>query len=393
MGIRINGSSGGYVEIGVPANPSNRNITLPDTDGEALVGTTNGAVVLPSGNTLQRPTGAAGQIRFNTDTGKMEYFSSTSDTPQWLSIQDSPINITAVEYLVVGGGGAGSGYDSAAYWDGDDGDSSIFSTFTAGGGAGGVSVSAPSGGVARNGLATNGSGGGGGYSTVGGTGDGTGGNGGNGYSNTSYGAYNGGGGGGAGANGGNGSLNFGGDGGDGVISTIITTTQATAQSVGEVVGSDVWFGGGGSGGVYAVYTGNTGAGGKGGGSILGSPVSFYSPNNTCNGDPNTGGGGAGNANGAAGGGGGGGGGVLTGTLNISTGVATDIKVGDGGAAHQGSGSYNISGGGSGVVILKYPATKTATFSSGVTQTTITDGSNKISFVTGTQNAVKTVTFG
>ena len=84
---------------------------------------------------------------------------------------------------------------------------------------------------------------------------------------------------------------------------------------------------------------------------------------------------------------------ITGTININTGVSTNIKVGDGGAAHQGSGSYNICGGGSGVIILKYPATKTATFSSGVTQTTITDGSNKISFVKGTQNAIKTVTFG
>ena len=96
MGIRINGSSGGYVEIGVPASPSNRNITLPDADGEALVGTTNGAVVLPSGNTQQRPTGTTGQIRFNTDTGKMEYWSSTSDTPQWLSIQESPVNVIDV---------------------------------------------------------------------------------------------------------------------------------------------------------------------------------------------------------------------------------------------------------------------------------------------------------
>ena len=354
----------------------------------------NGKIELPAGDTASRPaTGQAGELRFNTDTGKMEYWSSTSDTPQWLSIQDSPINVTAVQYLIVGGGGGGSGYDSAAYFDGADGDSSIFSTFTAGGGAGGVSVSAPSGGTARNGLATNGSGGGGGYSTVGGTGDGTGGNGGTGYNGVGAGSYNGGGGGGAGANGGNASLNYGGNGGDGVINTIITTAQATAQSVGEVVGSDVWFAGGGVGGTYSVYTANSGTAGKGGGAVMEYTSGGYSTNGTCHGDPNTGGGGAGNANGAAGGGGGGAGGVLTGTININTGVSTNIKVGDGGAAHQGSGSYNICGGGSGVIILKYPATKTATFSSGVTQTTITDGSNKISFVKGTQNAIKTVTFG
>jgi hypothetical protein len=38
-------------------------------------------------------------------------------------------------------------------------------------------------------------------------------------------------------------------------------------------------------------------------------------------------------------------------------------------------------GGSGVVILKYPSTVTATFSGGVTQSTSTSGSFKISTVT------------
>jgi hypothetical protein len=38
-------------------------------------------------------------------------------------------------------------------------------------------------------------------------------------------------------------------------------------------------------------------------------------------------------------------------------------------------------GGSGVVILRYPATLTATFSGGVTQTTSTSGSNKITTIT------------
>ena len=53
---------------------------------------------------------------------------------------------------------------------------------------------------------------------------------------------------------------------------------------------------------------------------------------------------------------------------------------------------NVGKGGSGVIILKYPATRTANFSTAVTATTITDGSNKISFVTETSDSTGTVTF-
>lgn len=103
-----------------------------------------------------------------------------------------------------------------------------------------------------------------------------------------------GGGGGAGANGSNGSGNFGANGGAGAIETVISASIATAESVGVVSGSDVYFaGGGGGGGTSGAGTG--GLGGGGGGKTGG------------NGNPgvaNTGGGGGGINGGATSGAGG-----------------------------------------------------------------------------------------
>jgi hypothetical protein len=49
-------------------------------------------------------------------------------------------------------------------------------------------------------------------------------------------------------------------------------------------------------------------------------------------------------------------------------------------------------GGSGVVIIKIPDTKTATFTGGVTQSSTTGGGYKIYVVTATSNTSQTVTF-
>ena len=112
-------------------------------------------------------------------------------------------------------------------------------------------------------------------------------------------------------------------------------------------------------------------------------------NGTGNGTANTGGGGAGYVNPSLGGGGGGAGGVLGGTLTSqAVNTAFSVVVGAGGAPVH----LSACGGGSGVVILKYPSLYTATFTSGVTQTTITDGTNKISMVKATTNSSQTVTF-
>ena len=363
--------------------------TLPaDTDGEALVGTTNGAVELPSGTTLQRPTGAVGQIRFNTDTGKMEYWSSTSDTPQWLPVNENPINVVNVEYLIVGAGGGGSGSNSNApggnYYAGVDGNDSVFHTLTAGGGGGAARPAASN--TAGDGRAANGSGGGGAHNTTAGTGVGTGGAGGEGYQPSPYG---GGGGGGAGGDGANGTSSGPGNGGVGITTTIITAAQATANSVGEVSGSSVYFAGGGGGSSWTPTGQSVGStGGLGGGSDV--PGTVASQNtNQYQATPNTGGGGGGEPNDNLGGGGGGGGGVLSGTLQIDSGTAVTVTVGEGAVPSNTQGNGK---GGSGVVILKYPATKTATFSDDVTHNTITDGSNKITFVTATASVTETVTF-
>lgn len=92
----------------------------------------------------------------------------------------------------------------------------------------------------------------------------------------------GGGGGGAGAVGGAGSGSVGGNGGAGSIETIISSTVATAQSVGEVSGTDVYYAGGGGG---ARESGSFGTGGLGGGGNGRSGVTA-----ATNGSANTGGG-------------------------------------------------------------------------------------------------------
>ena len=382
MTLRLNGSTSGYTEI----------------TGAPVGGNSTAGIVLPSGSTSDRPTTAsAGQIRFNTTTGKFEYWSSTSDTPQWLSIQDSPINVVSVDYYIVGGGGGGGGYNpystpAAGYFEGTDGGDSRFNTAIAGGGGGGASGSAGGG---RAGRATNGSGGAAGAHATdsGGAGNGTGNAGGSGNWTPNY---HGGGGGGAGGAGGNASGTAG-AGGIGATRTFITTAQATANSVGEVDSGNVYFAGGGSGGPFTGTSTTVISGGLGGGGDTVTTLNGEGASNSGNATANTGGGGGGYANSSAGGGGGGAGGILTGTTSVSSGTAIPVYVGIGGPPQEptgtGANGHNVSGGGSGVVILKYPATKSATFSSGVTANTITDGNNKITFVTATTDQTQTVTFG
>ena len=162
------------------------------------------------------------------------------------------------------------------------------------------------------------------------------------------------GGGGAGAVGQN-SVNSttGGSGGDGIIVNILSSTNASipvaswngTATIGEVIGSDVWFGGGG-GGVGGSYNSNTaGAGGRGGG---------------------------GNGNGS----------------NFPGYTSGASHTGGGGGGVDGAGTF----GGSGVVIIKYPSYASiqnlTTISGNITTTTYTEGSSKITaFTTTTQPAV------
>ena len=226
-------------------------------------------------------------------------------------------------------GAGGAGYTSGTRQDaGLMGTGTYFNNITAEGGGGGQSYGEPSH-TGKGGMG--GSGGGrGSYinrawaSTTGPDGiTGQGYKGGN-----SQGVYNGaanaaGGGGGASAAGGNGSSNNGGNGGAGVATSIS--------------GSSVTYAGGGGGGATTGGTGGTSQTGGNGGN----PGSYGS---------------AGTAN-TGGGGGGGGGGTSGGTSGA---------------------------GGSGVVILRYPNTYTVTIGSGLTGSTATDGSDKVTtFTAGT----------
>ena len=178
-------------------------------------------------------------------------------------------------------------------------------TVVAYGGGGGSS-----GGTGGTTIGGNGGSGGGGNGTAG---AGTTGQGFFGYSD----GFSGGGGAGAtgGAPGGTGPTSYtGGSGGIGATTTIITTAQATSATVGQVVGSSVYFAGGGGGsGDYRNRTG--GVGGYGGGGT------------------------GSNVQGAAGG---------SGTVNTGGGGA--------GSSYSTSSQGNGGAGGSGVVILSYPAT-------------------------------------
>ena len=145
--------------------------------------------------------------------------------------------------------------------------------------------------------------------------------------------YGAGAGGGAGAVGGNGASNDGGTGGIGKSNLILSTTNATTASVGQVSGSDVYYASGGGGG----YTGSAGANSLGGGK---------------------------------------------GT------VGTNATANTGGGA-SGGGNQTLGVGGSGVVIIRYPSSYTATIPGGLTQSSgspFTEGSYKISvFTAGTGN--------
>ena len=48
----------------------------------------NGKLEIPAGDTASRPaTGQAGEIRFNTDNGEMEFWSTTSSPAQWRKVR------------------------------------------------------------------------------------------------------------------------------------------------------------------------------------------------------------------------------------------------------------------------------------------------------------------
>lgn len=378
MGLRLNDGGGNHVELSAPTLSSDVNLTLPATNGEVVAKDANGrigidgisgtgAVELPKGTTAERPgTSVAGMIRYNTGSNQYEYYNGNS----WFNVKDGPV--VNIDYLVVAGGGS-SGVVSP-YAAGVNGSESKFHTFSATGGGGGGSH--PYAGL------DGGSGGGGGNNTSayfpGGAGiTGQGNDGGNGDN-----PYSGGGGGGAGAAGTNANSTTGGNGGNGATTSIISTTVATANSVGEVSGSNVYFAGGGGGTYHTPYGGGNGTGGLGGGGDGGTSTSDGREDAAAN----TGGGGGAKDTNSVGAGGGGAGGLLSGTLNASLGTAYSVIVGAGGI-NPGSGGD----GGSGVVILRMSESFSATFTSGVTSVTGTEGGNRYYIIKSTTDTSQTVT--
>jgi hypothetical protein len=347
------------------------------------------ALQLKSYTTAERDalTASAGDMIYNTTTSKAEYYTGSA----W--VETGGADVVQVEYLLVGGaGGGGSGRNNANNGNGGGGGgaggliTNVSGSNSGGGnaanpayyvvpstnytvtvGAGGpkgpgaytVSPSGERAGTAGNRsqfgtLRVRGGGGGGGRNNAYGGFDsmtfgpsgGSGGSGGVGDSEqgynggTSYSNYKYGGGGGAGAVGVAYNVN-GKDGGVGVTTTIITASEATTASVGEVDGSNVYFGGGG-----------------------GSPKSYVSADgSTINGVGGLGGGG-GSVNGP---------GAGSGTVNTGGGGAGGRDRADGYGWEGGDG-------GSGVVILRYPNTYTIS-QTGLTVSTITQGDNKVSIIT------------
>jgi len=307
------------------ANSLNTNLTISGLTSSPVAIDVDYLVVAGGGGASWGAGGAGG---LRTSYGSTSGGGASAESSLAL---DASTNYT----ITVGSGGnAGNGSTGV----GSQGSNSVFSTITSTGGGGGQGNAnsgwngdGGSGGGAANNLA---SGGAATSSPVQGY-DGGGGN-------NSSGA----GGGGASAVGTTPPLSnpVGGDGGNGLSVTILSASNATASSVGEVSGSNVYYAGGGGGGNRDGYS--TGIGGLGGG---GDASPSYSSN--------------------------------------AQGGATNTGGGGGGASYNNYGSWNGGGaGGSGVVIIRYSNIYTITIGAGLTGTTTTDGSDKITtFTAGTGN--------
>ena len=323
------------------------------------------ALNLKSYTTAQRDalTSVAGDMIYNSDDSKPQFYNGSSWT-------DLGANTVTVDYLVVAGGasggsriGAGGGAgglrstvgntggggsletaietivgngltvtigaggpavvsNGSSASKGTNGNDSVFSAITATGGGGGGAYFNSADDNGKDG----GSGGGGGYSNgTGGAGTAN-----QGFAGGDYDSgFTGSGGGGAGAVGADAAT---GTGGVGVISNILSSSNATTESVGEVSGSDVYYAGGGGG------SGASASGGLGGGS----DGTGGDNSNAAAASANTGGGGGGARN-------------ASDTTNVYSGA-----------------------GGSGVVILKYPDSFTINVGTGLTAgSTYTSGGYKV----------------
>lgn len=363
------------ITVTLPSSPSaGDEVSIVDYAGTA---DTNNITITSSDNI----NGAADDVLINYKRGgvSMVYVDATQGWIAYNAANEtaSALNIDAitVDYLVVAGGGGGAG--SAGGGGGAGGLRTSYGSTTGGGGSAESSLTLS---LSENFTVTVGTGGAGnnasgdgtnGYDSVFSTITSTGGGAGD-YNNDSDGGSDGGSGGGAdffrtdggsavtspvvqGYNGGNGgggagaagALGSNPAGGIGLAVNILSSTNATTASVGQISGSDVYYAGGGGGGADGLNP----AGGLGGGGAGGNGTS----SNGTSGTANTGGG--------------------------------------GGGAWNTSANMQGGSGGSGVVILRYSDdyTITETTSGGnvLTFNTYTEGSDKVTvFTAGTNGTIQ-----
>jgi len=299
-----------------------------------------GGLVWAKGTTAERPTGVAGDLRLNTTDNKLEY----KDNVDWKRFSEDSGSAIQADVLVIAGGGGG-GYEGV-------------STGAGGGGAGGFLESTGFGlNLSTNYTVSVGSGGaltaqgdnsvfasltaiGGGRAGYRGTQDPalfeTGGNGGSGGGAASI----------AGRAAGTGTAGQGFNGGTGDQGGNFPVT---------------YYGGGGGGASEAGNTNGNGHGGDGKSSSITGVATTYA--------------------------GGGGGAAGTGTGTVPGGSGGGGNEGSAGTANTGGGGGARSTGGSGIVIVRYPNTFTITVGSGLTSSTTTVGSDKVTTFTAGSDTV------
>jgi len=245
----------------------------------------------------------------------------------------------STNYTVTVGAGGNASTSTSSPANATSGSNSVFATITsAGGGFGGANTAAHTNGIAADG----GSGGGGGW-------DGT------------------------------ATQNAGGDG------NVPNTTPSQGNDGGDGGLSHPYYAGGGGGGAgtagsNAIYSGQAqgGAGGNGAANSISGTSVTYAGGGGGQGMQWTGG-----ASGRTGGAGGSGGGGQGGGSTTPTDGGTNLGGGGGSPGYVTSG---VGAGGSGVVILSYPSALTLTVPGGLTSSTATVGSNKVTtFTAGTGN--------
>jgi hypothetical protein len=73
------------------------NVVDMTVTGNAVFSST-GALKLPSGNTSQQPTGSAGYIRYNSETGKIEYYDSVNSS--WKNVGSGTGGLSATSMFI-----------------------------------------------------------------------------------------------------------------------------------------------------------------------------------------------------------------------------------------------------------------------------------------------------